>query len=262
MRTRFAGGVLLFAVIACAAFLIGASLRDDLTFVSRAGTSLCKLACLLIGAAFSVASARAFEPGSPARRGWIAFAVFQSAWTLAQLWFCFVVIVRRAEVTVPSVADVLFVGGQLAAFFALFTFIEAWRSSGLVAPPSWSQRFAGAVTALSVVVAAGMTALAHHGVLPAADSIVVSIYPVLDCALLWPLVLLLAMSRGMGEGRVAVVWRHVLLGVLACGVGDFAYAFFAQLGVASLDPLIDFAFCASYAYIGFGAVRQDALASA
>jgi hypothetical protein len=47
----------------------------------------------------------------------------------------------------------------------------------------------------------------------------------------------------------------MLLGVITCGVGDFAYAFFAQLGVAALDPIIDFAFCAGYAYIAAGAVQ-------
>ncbi len=262
MRTRVASGVVLLAIVTCAALLVAAALRPDLAFASRAGTSLCKLACLMVGTAFSFASVRAFETGSPARRGWTAFAFFQGTWTLGQLWFCFVVIVQRAEVTVPSVADALFVSGQLAAFVALFTFIEAWKSSGLIAAPTWNRKLAGAVALLVVVVAAGMVALARNGVLPATDGIIVSVYPLLDCALLWPLVVLLAMSRGMGGGHVALVWGRVLFGVLACGVGDFAYAFFAQLGIAALDPLIDFAFCASYAYIAAGAIQQDAVAQA
>lgn len=262
MRTRIANLVLLLAVLTCAACLIIVRFVPELDYVSRSGTSLCKLAGLVTGAIFSVLAARAFEPGTPARRGWTGLAFFQGAWTLGQLYFCFLVIVARTAVPVPSPADVFFICGQLVAFYALFTFISAWQASGLVTTPPWMRAAGAGAGGLVVATIAGLTLLARIGVLGTADTIVVNIYPALDCALLWPLAVLLAMSRGMGGGQLALVWHRMLVGVLVCGVGDFAYAFLAQLDIALLDPVVDFAFCASYATMAAAAVQQDAVTRA
>lgn len=262
MRTRFANAVLFLAVLVCAVCLIVVRVEPDFDFASRAGSSLCKLAGLVTGAVFSVLAARAFEPGTPARRGWAGLAFFQSTWVIGQLYYCYLVIIARTDVPVPSPADVVFICGQLVAFYALFTFISAWHQSGLVTTPSWMRAAGLGAVVLVVATIIGLTMLARVGVLGTADAIVVNIYPALDCALLWPLAILLTMSRGMGGGQLALVWHRMLLGVLVCAVGDFAYAFLAQLGIAVLDPLVDFAFCSAYATMAAAAVQQDAITRA
>ena len=94
---------------------------------------------------------------------------------------------------------------------------------------------------------------------PFAEQVLNIAYPVLDCLLLIPAVLLLKMALSMRGGTLWKVWMALLLGFVFLAVGDILFAFFTTLGKTGLDPLLDVAFAWSYILIARAVVTQHGI---
>jgi hypothetical protein len=84
-------------------------------------------------------------------------------------------------------------------------------------------------------------------------------YPVLDLALVVPLVLLVRVTMALRGGAVARVWTSILLGFAFMCAGDILFAYFSALGRVGLDPYVHATYILSYGLVAAGARRQHAL---
>jgi hypothetical protein len=91
---------------------------------------------------------------------------------------------------------------------------------------------------------------------PALEMFLNVAYPVLDLALLVPVVILLRIAVRFRGGEVWKVWAGLLAGFLLMCFGDILFAYFTAMERESLDPLIHITYILSYAALARGAIGQ------
>jgi hypothetical protein len=91
---------------------------------------------------------------------------------------------------------------------------------------------------------------------PALEMFLNVAYPILDLALLVPVVILLRIAIRFRGGEVWKVWAGLLTGFLLSCAADVLFAYFTASGHESLDPLSDVLFILSYAALARGALGQ------
>lgn len=224
--------------------------------------SLAKLAFLAIGAVYAARCSRYFEAANPVRPGWLLLACGLALYAAGQASLGLLQLVRGSlEVPYPSVADLFFVLSMTGLFAALTVFVFAYRSAGYLGEPGRTV----AVALVSVVVLGVLLALLLRPVLaeqaPAAEQALNVAYPVLDCLLLLPTLILLRMAMDLRGGRLVRVWVLLLSGFLLIAAGDVLFAYFATLGLAALDPVIDLLYAYAYILLAWGTVVQHSLLS-
>jgi hypothetical protein len=219
-----------------------------------------KLLFLLIAAIYASRSAASFESMNPVRSAWLLMAVGLWAYVVAQSVLAFYQLVLQETAPFPSAADLFFLPATVLLAMSLFVFLKVYKSVGFEVAEAFEVGivlfFALSVLAVFLLVV-GRPVLASEA--PFAERALNMAYPVLDCILLVPAVLLLKMALSMRGGSLWKVWMALLLGFVFLAAGDILFAFFTTLGKSALDPLLDLAFAWAYILIARAVVTQHGI---
>lgn len=222
-----------------------------------------KLGFLLLAALFATLSYTSFEKSNPVRRAWLLMAAGLWMYGMAQSVLAFYQLVLDTRVPFPSVADVFFVPATVLLVFSLFSFVGVYKEVGFQIARRGD---VSVVIAFALALLAGFLVVVGRPVFasdaPVTERILNVAYPVLDCFLLVPVVLLLRMAMGMRGGSLWKVWTALLAGFLLLAAGDILFAFFTTLGQTGLEPLLDLAFALSYVLIAKAVVTQYGILTA
>jgi hypothetical protein len=219
-----------------------------------------KLLFLVIAAVYASRSATSFERANPVRAAWLLLAFGLWAYVVAQSVLGFYQLVLGRTAPFPSIADLFFVPATMLLAVSLFLFLKVYKSVGFEVGETFDVGIVlfFALSLLGVFfLVVGRPVLASEA--PFAERALNVAYPVLDCILLIPAVLLLKMALSMRGGSLWKVWMALLLGFVFLAVGDILFAFFTTLGKSALDPLLDVAFAWSYILIARAVVTQHAI---
>lgn len=219
-----------------------------------------KLLFLVVGAVYASRSAASFESGNPVRSAWLLLACGLGAYVVAQSVLAFYQLLLNRAAPFPSVADLFFVPATVLLAVSLFRFLAIYKSVGFEVAEGFEVGMVlfFALSSLAVfflVVARPVLASSA----PFAERALNIAYPVLDCVLLVPAVLLLKMALSMRGGSLWKVWMALLLGFVFLAAGDILFAVFTTLGKSALDPLLDLAFAWAYILIARAVVMQHAI---
>jgi hypothetical protein len=219
-----------------------------------------KLLFLLVAAVYSSRSATSFDSANPVRTAWLLLAFGLWAYVVAQSVLAFYQLVLGRPAPFPSAADLFFLPATVLLAVSLFLFLKIYKSVGFEVAENFEVGivllFAFSLLAVFFLVV-GRPVLASEA--PFAERALNIAYPVLDCILLVPAVLLLKMALSMRGGSLWKVWMALLVGFVFLAMGDILFAFFTTLGKSALDPLLDVAFAWSYILIARAVVTQHAL---
>jgi hypothetical protein len=219
-----------------------------------------KLLFLFVGAVYASRSAASFESDNPVRSAWVLLAFGLWAYVAAQSVLAFYQLVLGEDAPFPSVADLFFLPATVLLAVSLFWFVKVYRSVGFEVAETFE---VGLVLLFALSLLAVFFLVVARPVLeseaPFAERALNIAYPVLDCILLIPAVLLSKMALSMRGGSLWKVWMALLLGFLFLAMGDILFAFFTTLGESALDPLLDLAFAWAYILIARAVVRQHGI---
>jgi len=219
-----------------------------------------KLLFLLIAAVYASRSATSFESASPVRTAWLLLSSGLWAYVVAQSVLAFYQLVLGQPAPFPSLADLFFLPATVLLAVSLFLFLKVYKSVGFEVAETFEVSivlfFALSLLAVFFLVV-GRPVLASEALF--AEQVLNLAYPVLDCILLIPTVLLLKMALSMRGGSLWKVWMALLLGFTFLAAGDILFAFFTTLGKSTLDPLLDVAFAWSYILIARAVVTQHTI---
>jgi hypothetical protein len=254
----------LFALFVFAALLVPKTvapqaplyLETATTDLLLAVTSATKLCFLLLAAVGASRTVRCFEGGNPARRAWQLLAIGLGCYAAGQSALAVYQFALGIETPFPSLADLFFVLAMLLLVASLGRFIGVYREVGMATIGN-SARVTVGVSMVGVAVTAAWLlgpVIATPG--PWAEQALNLLYPLLDLALLLPCLLLLAITLRLRGGRLWTPWLLLLSGVLCLVAGDILYAYTTYLGQVRLDPLLDLAYIASYAFFAWGTARH------
>ncbi|MGH9320299.1 MAG: hypothetical protein ACRD21_16145 [Vicinamibacteria bacterium] len=216
-----------------------------------------KLLFLVLAAIYASRSGSSFEKANPVRSAWFLLAAGLWSYVAAQSVLAVYQLVLNQPAPFPSVADLFFLPATVLLAVSLFSFLSVYKRVGFEVADTFEVGIVAACT-LSLLavfyVVVGRPVLASDA--PFAERALNIAYPVLDCVLLIPAVLLLRMALSMRGGSLWRVWMALLLGFVFLAVGDILFAFFTSLGKSSLDPLLDLAFAWSYILIAWAVATQ------
>jgi len=219
-----------------------------------------KLLFLLIAAVYASRSAASFESTNPVRTAWLLLAFGLWAYVAAQSALALYQLVLGRTAPFPSIADLFFFPATVLLAVGLFLFLKVYKSVGFEVAEAFEVGvvlfFVLSLLAVFFLVV-GRPVLASDA--PFAERALNIAYPVLDCILLVPAVLLLKMALSMRGGSLWKVWMALLLGFVFLAVGDILFAFFTTLEKTGLDPLLDVAFAWSYILIARAVVTQHTI---
>lgn len=224
-------------------------------------SSLAKLAMQAVAAHGAFTCARAFALGDRTRRSWILLGVAMTLFAAGQLVLAWWHVVLRTQAPFPSPADALFVPATLVLAAALVDFASAHARSDFAVGGG---REAGRTAFVATVVLGTIVAMLLVRVLaadaPMMQRALAVTYPMLDLALLVPTVVVLRQTWHMKGGALWSCWMMMLAGTACLAAGDIAFAYFATLDLAMLDPLLDFTFISGYLLVAWGTrVQRNAL---
>jgi len=222
--------------------------------------NIAKLGFLVIAAAAAIGSAKHFERDNPMRSTWRLFAAGFVAFAAGQAVLCTYQAVLRLPSPFPSLADVFFMCSYPLFLAALLQTIRAYGASGYPIGTAFER----ALTAAAVAAAAG--AIGYPTLKPVVaipapplEAFLNVAYPVLDLAVLIPVVILLRIAIRFRGGQVWKVWAGLLTGFVLMCVGDILFAYFTALERQDLDPLIHVMYVLAYAALARGALGQHQL---
>jgi hypothetical protein len=219
-----------------------------------------KLLFLLIAAVYASRSVASFESTNPVRTAWLLLAFGLWAYVAAQSALAFYQLVLGRTAPFPSIADLFFFPATVLLAVSLFLFLKVYKSVGFEVAEAFE---VGVVLFVVLSLLAVFFLVVGRPVLasdaPFAERALNIVYPVLDCILLVPAVLLLKMALSMRGGSLWKVWMALLLGFVFLAVGDILFAFFTTLEKTGLDPLLDVAFGWSYILIARAVVTQHTI---
>jgi hypothetical protein len=270
MTTRKSDFLFSLLFIVPALFALGQAFFPDAA-IYKAGTdhtatslkvaSVSKLALLMLAAVFAHLSAQGLasahdEVASAWRRLSIGFVLF----SLGQLSLGWYQIVRNQTAPYPSVADALFLAAYPFFFVSLLGFLRGYREAGFSVDSATTQgRLAGFVSVGCLAVALPLLKPAAFAPTHGYETALNLAYPVLDLALVVPVVLLVRVTIGLRGGAVARIWSSMLAGFAFTCVGDVLFGYFSALGRVGLDPYIHVTYLLSYGLMADGARRQRGL---
>jgi hypothetical protein len=216
-----------------------------------------KLLFLVLAAFGAARSAAAFEADNPMRTTWRMMAAGLTTFVGGQAVLFTYQVLLRLPSPFPSAADAFF----LASYpFFLAALVRAIRAYGETGYPIGSARERVMTSAATVAAAA----IVGYPVLkpvvaepaPALEMFLNVAYPVLDLAVLVPVVILLRIAIRFRGGQVWKVWAGLLAGFGLMCAGDILFAYFTAMGREDLDPLIHIMYILSYAALARGALGQ------
>jgi hypothetical protein len=231
------------------------------TTVAVRVASSTKLVLLALAALFSHLSARGLASAHDrVASAWQRLALGWLMYFLGQLCLGWYQLVKGTAAPFPSIADAFFLTAYPFFFASLVGFVRGYREAGFAVDSPTSQgRLAAYVSVGCLAVAVPLlqpTAVAPTHVYETALNLA---YPVLDLALVVPVVLLVRMTMAFRGGAVASVWTSILAGFAFMCAGDILFAYFSALGRVGLDPFVHATYILSYGLVADGARRQRAL---
>lgn len=265
MRTRWIGPVLTAVLAVLVGVLLARAFAPDLAVfqeplsprVVLAIGTFGKLFFLLVAAGVSTSIVGKFEPGTPSRTAWRLLSAGLGALLLGQAGIAVYQFVLDMELPYPSVADIFFLLAYPLAIAALLMFLRAYAASGFPTGPRAERvRLAAAVAVASVIV--GYPILAPLVTQPGEplETLLNVLYPVLDCLLLIPAVLLIRISLRFRGGAVWKVWATLLAGFVLLYVADALFGYFSQLDRVDLVDFVDATYLLAYGLLGLGVLYQ------
>ena len=158
-------------------------------------------------------------------RIWLGFSLGMIFWFIGELSWAFYTLVFDFKIPYPSVADVYRLVGYGFLFFAIFTYIELFRSiiskrmvvtaSVFVLP-----------TSVGIVPSLLMSISAKASVVNLTTMLVSLAYPILDLCLLAQAMLgLLVFTTTRLKGRLASVWLIINAGIIMNVFGDILFSY-------------------------------------
>jgi len=143
---------------------------------------------------------------------------------------------------------------------AFVQFLRAYHEAGY---PMGSRAERTRLLLATVAVCAALSFIVLRPVvmaeMPMVEKVLSAAYPLLDMALLVPLVLLLRTTWHFRGGSVGTAWVIVLSGFVFMCAGDVLFAYFTALGLTGLDPFVHGAYILSYGLIAAGVRKHVAL---
>jgi hypothetical protein len=223
--------------------------------------SLSKMILLGCCAFFSFRNARALESADhDIASAWLRLAVGWLLYCLGQVTLGWYQIVKGTDAPFPSLGDAFFLLAYPCFLAALLAFLHVYRAAGFgVGTLAQQWALAGAVGVSSLTVAIPLLRPALAAPTSTGETALNLAYPVLDLALVVPLVLLMRVAFALRGGSVAGVWGPVLGGFAFMCVADVLFAHFSALGKVGLDPYVHATYIVSYGLVAEGARRQGAL---
>jgi hypothetical protein len=269
MSTRRADALFALVYVVPALFALGQLVAPDAgVYTSSTGTtvlvkvaSLTKLLLLALAAVYSHLSARGLASAhDQVTSAWQRLAIGWLMYFLGQLCLAWYQIGQGTRAPFPSIADAFFLAAYPFFFASLIGFLNGYREAGYAVDTASAQgRQAAYISAGCLAVAIPLlrpTALAPAHAYETALNLA---YPILDLALVVPVVLLVRMALALRGGAVATVWTAILAGFAFMCAGDILFAYFSALGRVGLDPFVHATYILSYGLIADGARRQHAL---
>ena len=252
-------GIAVLAALVPKAFLPDAPVyRDVLTDLTlmRLG-AVAKILFLGSATVFAHRTASAFEAGNPARLAWRLLGIGLLGFLLGQGYLAFFQFVLGRPSPYPSPADAGFIAGYPVLLAAFWSFIRAYRASGLPVG-SARQHLLLALAATLAFVAIGAVALAPAlaASAPPLEKALNTAYPAFDFLILIPLLILLRITIAFRGGRVWTIWAALLAGFVSMCAGDILYAYFSTLGQAWLEPILDALFVLAYILMAQATMQQ------
>jgi hypothetical protein len=225
-------------------------------------SALGKVPFLFLGALYAWRNTRRFEPGNPARLGWVLLSWGLLSFLLAQSVLCFYELFRGDAVPFPSVGDVFFLLGYPLLTAALFAFLRSYAAAGFPvggAGERWALA-AGTIVACALI---GIPVLRPIVATPAPglEKFLNLAYPILDFILLVPTVLLLRIAFRFRGGVVWKTWIALLGGFLFNFGGDALFAYLQALGETRFHYLVDILYILAFGLIARGVLYQHELLS-
>jgi len=219
--------------------------------------NLGKLAFLACAAVASFMAAARFEPDNPMRPVWRRMAAGLVTFVAGEVVLATYQVVWRMPSPFPSLADAFFIVAYPFLLAALVRAISAYAETGY--PIGSRRERVGTVVAVGLAsVLVGYPVLKPALEVPAAPlAMALNVaYPVLDLAVLVPVIILLRIAARFRGGEVWKVWAGLLAGFLLMTLADVLFAYFTATGKARLDELVDATYILSYAALGRGALGQ------
>jgi hypothetical protein len=219
--------------------------------------NLSKLLFLVLAAFGAARSAASFEAGNPMRSSWRIMAVGLAGFAAGEAVLLIYQAALRVPSPFPSAADFFFVPSYPLLLAGLLRAIRAYGESGYpIGSPRERAQMAGATVVVAALAAYPMLKPVVAVPAPALEMVLNVAYPVLDLALLVPVVILLRIAIRFRGGEVWKVWAGLLAGFMLSCAADTLFAYFTASGHESLDPLSDVLFILSYAALARGALGQ------
>ena len=219
--------------------------------------NLSKLLVLVLAAFGAARSAASFEADNPMRSSWRMMAAGLAGFAAGEAVLVIYQAALRVPSPFPSAADFFFVPSYPLLLAGLLRAIRAYGESGYpIGSPGERAQTAGATVVAAALVAYPMLKPVVAVPAPALEMFLNVAYPVLDLALLVPVVILLRIAVRFRGGEVWKVWAGLLAGFVLMCVGDILFAYFTALGRESFDPLIHVMYILAYAALARGALGQ------
>ena len=231
------------------------------TALSLRLASVTKLLLLGLAAVFAHLSAQGLasahdDVASAWRRLSLGFLLF----FLGQASLGWYQLVKGTAAPYTSIGDAFFLAAYPFFFASLLGFLRGYREAGFAVDSASAQRqlagYASVGCVAVAVVALRPTATAPTHLYETALNLA---YPILDLALVVPVVLLVRLTLGMRGGAVARIWTSMLAGFAFTCAGDVLFGYFSALGRVGLDPYVHATYILSYGLMADGARRQRGL---
>lgn len=220
-----------------------------------------KIAFLALATAFAARCVPHFESEATVRSAWRLLAAGLGLYLLGQTVLGVYQIVLRVATPFPSLADLFFQLSMLVLIVALVVFLSAYSRTLGVALGELAGVGLGALVVLVLVGVVVLRPIAAEEA-PLAERLLNLAYPILDCLLLVPGLMLLRLTLKLRGGSLWTVWLLLLLGFFCVAVGDILFAYFTTHELVALDPLLDLVFVAAYVLFAWGTRRQLAILEA
>ncbi len=215
---------------------------------------------LIIGtsAIVTIRTALRFGKGEPLRRQWLAIGVGVLCYTLGDVVWTYIEVIRAAEVPYPGVPDLLYVSLYVFLGFGIVSAAVAYRGLVRIKAPviMASVITAASGVALYFVLVRDILADPAVGLLEKALDIY---YPLADLVLLLgPAIFIVLVVSQLGRGALAAPWRFVMAGMAILAVADTVYQWLEWQGMYAAGNIVDLGWMLGYVFIAVGAsVMRD-----
>jgi hypothetical protein len=244
--------MVVFCILVTVSRLLLADNSQIITVINDAAAVFCVLAATI----FFIVVWASTSSNDISKRIWGQLVVGMIAWTVAEITWAFYEVILGQEVPYPSIADLFWLFGYVIFYVALVNQYRLFQTT-----PSQQQKTVTAILVVLFSLLVGVLVLEPIAVSFDSQKLLESLlnlaYPLADLVLL---ILTLAIIFSLEQGRFALTWRIVGLGLVFMSLGDlmFSYAswnefYFPDSQLNGITLLIDSLYYVGYLTLGLGA---------